>query len=81
MTAAAPTIIVLPIPVTMPSAGSSFPRVTEHRPARHGKTPPGWPLTQPIPRPDQSAVRDLVERGRRALAEERERRAWQELAE
>jgi hypothetical protein len=39
-----------------------------------------WPLTpQPIPQPDRQAVRALVERARRTLAEERERRAWRDL--
>jgi hypothetical protein len=54
-------------------------RDPDYRPAREAKTPARWPLYQPIPRPDPSAVRNLIERGRRTLADQRERRAWREL--
>jgi hypothetical protein len=75
MVSAAVQIVLVPVPV----AASWLDRYNQTSP-RECKTPSRWPLTQPIPRPDPSAVRALVERGRRALADERERRALRELS-
>jgi hypothetical protein len=70
---AAVQIVLVPVPV----AASWLDRYNQASP-RKSKTPPGWPVgRQPIP--DRRAVRDLVERAQRTLADERERRALREL--
>jgi hypothetical protein len=72
----APTIILVPFPV--PVAASWLDRYNKCAP-REPKSPARWPLRQEIPQPDHSAVRELVDRGRRILADERERAALREL--
>jgi hypothetical protein len=71
---AAIQIVLVPVPVA-----SWLTRYPGSTPREH-KTPANWPLgKQPIPQPDRAHVRELIERGRRTLADERERRAIREL--
>jgi hypothetical protein len=71
----APTIIFVPVPVPTSAfvAGSSFPRITGHRPPQHGKTPPSWPPAHRQSPPSQDAQRAL-DNARRELAEQRARK-------
>jgi hypothetical protein len=72
----APTIVF--VPVLIPTAGSSFPRVIGERHGRTGKTPNGWPPLnrQPIPTEE---TRRMLDAARRDLAEEKARRLLREL--
>jgi hypothetical protein len=75
----APTIVVF-VPVPIPTAGSSFPRVIGDHPSRVGKQKPGWPIgPQSIPNADEKR-RALLDEARRVLARRREEKAWRELA-
>jgi hypothetical protein len=74
MVSTAVRIVFVPVPV----AGSSFPRVIGQRHPPKGKTPPGWPLHQPIPTQE---TKRMLETARRDLAEEKARRLLRELEE
>jgi hypothetical protein len=69
--------VIVPWPVFVPEAGSSFPRVVGERHQRHGKTPTGWPPKQGIP--DRSRINDMLNEARRAIAAKRERQRLAEL--
>jgi hypothetical protein len=69
-------IIVLPVPM----AGGWLRRYTRLPTTPQPKTPPGWPLHRDRPMPADDRQR-LLEAGRRTIAAERERKAWESTHE